>query len=164
VNLVPFPYGTGLRVSEALGLKLEDVRYKTDGCQTPVGGRVIGEGHTKRVVPRSDTAQRALFQWLWRRKLEGGATPFVWVQLGGATRGKTLTDRGVRRMVNARSVDAGLGPLSPHELIEAVVSIDKIMDILGHESISATRLYVQRTEGQLGSAVKSLLDVMPIGK
>jgi integrase/recombinase XerD len=83
-------------------------------------------------------------------------------------------DRGVRRVVNARSVDAGLGPLSPHKLrssyasalIEAGVSIDKVMDILGHESINTTRLYVQRTEEQLEGAVKSLsdvLDVMPLG-
>jgi integrase/recombinase XerD len=176
VNLVAFLYGTGLRISEALGLKLEDIRYKTeaDGFQTPISVRVIGKGNKERVVPLSDTAQRALFQWLRRRKLEGGSTPFVWVQLSGTTRGKTLTDRGVRRMVNARSVDAGLGKLSPHKLrssyasalIEAGVSIDKVMDILGHESINTTRLYVQRTEEQLEGAVKSLpdvLDVMPLG-
>ena len=101
VNLVAFLYGTGLRINEALGLKLEDVRYKTeaDGFQTPVSVRVIGKGDKERMVPLSDTAQRALFQWLRRRKLEGGSTPFVWVQLTGTTRGKTLTDRGVRRMV-----------------------------------------------------------------
>ncbi len=51
-------------------------------------------------------------------------------------------------------------------LIEAGVSIDKVMDILGHESINTTRLYVQRTSEQLENAVKSLpdvLDVMPLG-
>jgi integrase/recombinase XerD len=112
VNLVAFLYGTGLRISEALGLKLEDIRYKTeaDGFQTPVSIRVIGKGDKERMVPLSDTGQRALFQWLRRRKLEGGSTPFVWVQLSGTARGKLLTDRGVRRMVNARSIDAGLGP------------------------------------------------------
>jgi integrase/recombinase XerD len=176
VNLTAFLYGTGLRINEALGLKLEDIRYKTeaDGFQTPISVRVIGKGDKERMVPLSDTAQRALFQWLRRRKLEGGSTPFVWVQLTGTGRGKVLTDRGVRRMVNARSIDAGLGPLSPHKLrssyasalIEAGVGIDKVASILGHESINTTRLYVQQTEGQLESAVKSLpdvLDVMPLG-
>ena len=46
------------------------------------------------------------------------------------------------------------------------MSIDKVMDILGHESINTTKLYVQRTEEQLEGAVKSLpdvLDVMPLG-
>jgi integrase/recombinase XerD len=164
-----FLYGSGLRLSEMLGLTLDRVAY-SDG--RPVSVRVIGKGDKERIVPLSPTAQRALHQWLKHRKLEGSpSSPFVWVQTRGRSKGKVLTARSVQWIIDRVSKSAGLGPLSPHKLrhsyasalVEAGRSIDEVKDLLGHAGIQTTQIYVHASRARLEAAAASLPDVLDMG-
>ena len=65
-SLIGFLYGTGLRLSEALSLRLEGLVWREG---EPVALRVLGKGDKERLVPLSPTAQEALQAWL---PLRGG--------------------------------------------------------------------------------------------
>jgi integrase/recombinase XerD len=164
---IAFLFGTGLRISEALGLTLDRVRY-ADGIPTSI--RVIGKGDKERIVPLSSTAQRALHQWLKHRKLEGNASSaFVWVNTGGRSKGKVWTGRAVNFMLKDRAMAAGLGGLSAHKLRHSFATalaenrpLNEVQDLLGHASIATTQIYVHASAARLEGAVASLPDVLDV--
>ena len=65
-SLIGFLYGTGLRLSEVLSLRLEGLVWQEG---EPVALQVLGKGDKERLVPLSPTAQEALQAWL---PLRGG--------------------------------------------------------------------------------------------
>ena len=168
--ILAFLYGSGLRISEALGLTLDRVQY-ADGLAVSV--RVIGKGNKERIVPLSSTAQRALHQWLKHRKLEGSmVNPHVWVNTSGRAKGLRLSVRAVHRIIQTRGLEAGLGKLSPHKLrhsyasalVEGGRSIDEVKELLGHSSIATTQIYVHASRARLEAAVASLPDVLDVAR
>ncbi len=137
-------YGSGLRVSELVGLDLGDVRLGERLL------RVRGKGRKERVVPFGSKAEQALRAYLpvraaWRRSVAGGEDPLLVNQRGGR-----LTDRSVRRIVAAavRHV-ASLHRLHPHalrhafatHLLEAGMDLRAIQELLGHASLATTQVY-----------------------
>ena len=138
-------YGSGLRVSELVGLDLGDVRLADRLL------RVRGKGRKERIVPFGGKAEEALRRYLpvraeWRTGHggEGGEPLFV------NQRGGRLTDRSVRRIVDAavRRV-ATLHRLHPHSLrhafathlLEAGMDLRAIQELLGHASLATTQVY-----------------------
>jgi len=138
-------YGSGLRVSELVGLDLGDV----DRGQRLL--RVRGKGRKERIVPFGGKAAEALTAYLpdraaWRRAAarHDGDPLFV------NQRGGRLTDRSVRRIVDAavRRV-ASLHRLHPHSLrhafathlLEAGMDLRAIQELLGHASLATTQVY-----------------------
>ena len=168
--LIAFMYGTGLRISEVLGLRLDCVQYQ-DGVPSSV--RVIGKGDKEREVPLSSTAQRALHQWLKHRRLEGSPRePHVWVYTSGRSKGKPLQTRAVHKMLTRFTLEAGLGKISAHKLRSSFASaladtgrsLDEIKELLGHSSIATTQIYVRTSRARLAAAAASLPDVLDVGR
>ncbi len=137
-------YGSGLRVSELVGLDLGDVQLGQRLL------RVRGKGRKERVVPFGGKAEEALRAYLpvraaWRRSRADGEDPLFVSQRGGR-----LTDRSVRRIVAAavRHV-ASLHRLHPHalrhafatHLLEAGMDLRSIQELLGHASLATTQVY-----------------------
>jgi integrase/recombinase XerD len=167
--LLAFLYGTGLRLSEALSLTYQDVTYQ-DGL--PHAVRVLGKGNKERVVVLSPTAQRALFQWLKHRNLEGHPTsPHLWSHTSGARKGQPFPARTVQAMLKRVARKAGLkewARLTPHKLrhsyasalMEAGRGIDEVKELLGHASIATTQIYVHVSRKRLEEAARALPDVL----
>lgn len=166
--LIAFLYGSGLRISECLGLTLEEGKsiVRQDGL--PVAVRVIGKGNKERIVPLSSTAQTALHQWIRHRKLEGDITnPYVWVNTRGRSKNKPLSIQAADKIIRTAALEAGLGSRSAHKLrhsfasalVEAGRSLDEVKDILGHESIATTQIYVKASQARLQTAVLALPDI-----
>ena len=137
-------YGSGLRVSELVGLDLADVQL---GARLL---RVRGKGRKERIVPFGTKAEEALRAYLpvraaWRRSVEAREDPLFVTRRGGR-----LTDRSVRRIVAAavRHV-ASLHRLHPHalrhafatHLLEAGMDLRAIQELLGHASLATTQVY-----------------------
>lgn len=137
-------YGSGLRVSELVGLNLGDVRLSERLV------RVLGKGRKERVVPFGRKAEEAVRSYLpvraaWRRRGSADDDPLFVNQRGGR-----LTDRSVRRIVAAavRHV-ASLHHLHPHalrhafatHLLEAGMDLRAIQELLGHASLGTTQIY-----------------------
>jgi integrase/recombinase XerD len=142
-------YGTGVRVSELVGLSLGDVDL--DAALL----RAFGKGSKERIVPIGVPAVRALVAWLGpegRPRL----APAQWRRRGDAeavflnARGGRLSRQGAWDVLRryARLVDLE-GKLSPHVLrhscathmLDHGADIRAVQELLGHASISTTQVY-----------------------
>jgi integrase/recombinase XerD len=142
-------YGTGLRISELVGLSLADV---------DLGGgllRAFGKGSKERIVPLGRHARRSLQEWLGPagRPL---VAPERWARRGDAeavvlnARGGRLSRQGAWGVVKRYGTEAGLADkLSPHVLrhscathmLDHGADIRAVQELLGHASISTTQVY-----------------------
>ncbi len=135
-------YGSGLRVSEALGLDVTDV----DAASGVV--RVTGKGSKDRLAPLSDEARRRLAQYVEQRG--AFAPPPGETALFLGQRGGRLNRRQAARIIEALSKKAGLAQrVHPHMLrhsfathmLEAGADLRDIQELLGHERIGTTQRY-----------------------
>jgi integrase/recombinase XerC len=148
-------YASGLRVSEAAGLDLEDVDFSSRLV------RVTGKGSRERIVPFGDAAADALQEYLpSRAALRHRADP------GGDegeplfvnARGGRLTTRSMARLLKRRLRAAGLPEdISPHalrhtfatHLLQAGADLRAIQELLGHASLSTTQKYTHLDAARL---------------
>jgi integrase/recombinase XerD len=144
--LLEFLYGTGARVSEAVGLDLGDLDL------TDRSALITGKGSKQRLVPLGSKAVAALERWLpdrmslVRRTVRGDP---VFLNL----RGGRLTRQGVFSIVKKRAAEAGIDPekVSPHVLrhsaathmLEAGADLRTVQELLGHATISTTQVYTR---------------------
>jgi integrase/recombinase XerD len=142
-------YGTGLRISELVGLSLGDLDL--DAALL----RAFGKGSKERVVPVGRLAIDALSRWLGpggRPSLE----PERWARRGDAeavflnARGGRLSRQGAWGVVRRYAIAVGLeDKLTPHVLrhscathmLDHGADIRAVQELLGHASISTTQLY-----------------------
>jgi len=141
-------YSTGMRVSELVGLDLEDI--------DPVGEfvRVRGKGRRERLAPLGSYAMGALNRYLESRAAEGAGTPAVFVN----RHGDRLNVRSVRRKLAKYLAIAGLDPtVSPHTLrhsfathmLERGADLRAVQELLGHRSLSTTQIYTHVTASRM---------------
>jgi integrase/recombinase XerD len=134
-------YAAALRVSEVVGLKLEDLKLDL--------GYVLvrGKGDKERIVPLGKGAQDALSQYMKQSRpilAKGKTSPLLFLGRGA---GK-LTRQRVWQMVRAASAGAGRSA-SPHMLrhscathmVENGADLRTVQTILGHADISTTQVY-----------------------
>lgn len=145
-------YGTGMRVSELVGLNISDIDF---------GGlriRVRGKGKKERIVPIADLHISMIRQYLdVLPDICGGVLKDSEALLINRL-GTRLTDRSVRRIVEKYLQLAGL-PLdfSPHSfrhtyathLLEGGADLRTIQELLGHESLSTTQKYTHLNLSEL---------------
>jgi integrase/recombinase XerC len=134
-------YGCGLRISEAVGLNLEDLDLAGRWL------RVRGKGKKERQVPYGSRAAEAIARYLPLRRPAAGETAFFL-----NTRGARLGDRGAREIVKfyARLI-AGDSSIHPHTLRHAYAThllqdgadLRAIQELLGHARLSTTQRYTQ---------------------
>jgi integrase/recombinase XerD len=151
-TLLELLYAAGLRVSEALGLDLEDLSL--DGGFV----RVIGKGDKERLVPVGDVALDWLRAWLAEGRPPLLALHHVQPIRGGplflGDRGGRLARQQAFAAVKAAAKRAGLPEaVSPHtlrhsfatHLLEGGADLRIVQELLGHASISTTQLYTHVT-------------------
>ncbi len=149
-------YATGLRVSEAAGLDLEDVDFPGRLV------RVTGKGRRERIVPFGESAEDALRAYLPSRDAlrhgaragASGAGEPLFVN----ARGGRLTSRSMARLLKRRLRAAGLPEeISPHalrhtfatHLLQAGADLRAIQELLGHASLSTTQKYTHLDAARL---------------
>jgi integrase/recombinase XerD len=158
-------YGTGIRISELVGLSLGDV----DLDQRLL--RAFGKGSKERLVPIGRPATDALIDWLAPGPSGRGAfEPKQWARRGDAEavflnrRGGRLTRQGAWLVVKRYGDRVGLGPkLSPHVLrhscathmLDHGADIRAVQALLGHASISTTQVYTKVSTERLFSAYRA---------
>ena len=134
-------YGSGLRISEALGLNLEDAGEGAEAI------RVMGKGSRQRVAPLTDAAREALAEW--KRQRGAWASPGERALFIGR-RGGRLSRREALRIINKMSEAAGLGQkFSPHalrhsfatHLLAGGADLRAVQELLGHKKVGTTERY-----------------------
>ncbi|MDQ6676455.1 MAG: tyrosine recombinase XerC [Acidobacteriota bacterium] len=135
--ILEFLYGSGLRVSELVGLNLQDLDLTEHWL------RVRGKGRKERQVPFTGKAMAALEAWL---QVRHSTNPAVF--LNG--RGNRLSDRSVRSIVKFYATYlAGDSTVHPHSLRHAFAThllsdgadLRSIQELLGHARLSTTQKY-----------------------
>jgi len=154
-------YASGLRLSELVGLDLDDLN---------VSGRVVrvlGKGRKERIVPFNRTAGDALRAWLADRgslrRQNGTKTPVMrgkrtrdplFLNYQGGRLSTRSVDKLVRRYVAACSTRFGISPhalrhsFATH-LLEAGADLRAIQELLGHARLSTTQRYTHVNAAQL---------------
>lgn len=136
-------YATGMRVSELVGLDVDDL----DGERRVV--RVFGKGRRERTVPYGKHAERAVDHWL-RRGRPRLVTPTSGSAIFLGVRGGRLGQRAVRTIVHDRLGAVPDAPdLGPHGLrhtaathvLEGGADLRSVQELLGHASLGTTQIY-----------------------
>ncbi len=144
--LLEMLYGSGLRVSELVGLDLDRVDLASNSA------RVIGKGNKERIVPIGTQCRAALEAYLAERSTlthpkRGTQDPRA-LFLGRV--GARITVRQVQRLVQRYGVlGAGRSDLHPHtlrhtcatHLLDAGADLRAIQELLGHSSLATTQRY-----------------------
>lgn len=135
-------YGCGLRVSEAVSLKISCL-YFDEGFI-----RVIGKGDKERLVPVGEMAADAVNVYLEHRPAPCDQTSDDLVFLNRF--GSSLSRQSVFKMIKAQALAAGVRKeISPHtfrhsfatHLVENGADLRVVQEMLGHESITTTEIY-----------------------
>jgi len=142
--LLELTYACGLRVSELVGLDLDDVAFSDRTA------RVLGKGRKERIVPFGRKAAAAVKAYLAAfaelRERSGEEALFL------NQRGGRLTDRSVRRILDAAVERAALvRGVHPHllrhsfatHLLESGMDLRAIQELLGHARLSTTQRYTK---------------------
>jgi integrase/recombinase XerD len=136
-------YATGLRVSELVGLGVDEVNLRQGAV------RVRGKGGKDRLVPLGDEAQHWLGRWLAGPRAEllaRRASPALFV----TRRGEGMTRQAFWLRIKRLAGVAGIArPISPHGLRHAFAThllnhgadLRAVQLLLGHASLSTTQIY-----------------------
>jgi integrase/recombinase XerD len=135
-------YATGLRVSELVALRLDQLHLD------PPFIRIVGKGRKERLVPLGDTAADWLDRYLreGRPQLARQRQPQVFLN----NRGGGLTRQGVWKRLRQHGTAAGIrSQLSPHvlrhsfatHLVEHGADLRAVQMMLGHSSLTTTEIY-----------------------
>jgi integrase/recombinase XerC len=144
-------YASGIRVSELVGLDVDDV----DRGRRLL--RVLGKGRKERSVPYGAPAERALDAWLVRGR-PALATADSGPALLLGTRGRRLDPREARRTVHAAVARTpGAPDIGPHGLrhsaathvLEGGADLRSVQELLGHASLATTQIYTHVTVERL---------------
>ncbi|MFH5822815.1 site-specific tyrosine recombinase XerD [Georgenia sp. AZ-5] len=143
-------YGTGARISEAVGLAVDDLDL--DGEVAAI--RLFGKGRKERVVPVGRYAVEALEAYLVRGRpalaRAGRGNPAVFLN----TRGNPLSRQSAWAVLQQAAGRAGLDQrISPHtlrhsfatHLLAGGADVRVVQELLGHASVTTTQIYTQVT-------------------
>jgi len=157
VALLEFAYATGVRVSELINVKLQDISFKERIV------RVFGKGGKERVVPFGKTAMGRISSYVHeaRPHYDRGKSRGV---LFLNARGTPLSRVGAWGIIKANARRAGLTKrVTPHtlrhtfatHLLEGGADLRAVQEMLGHADLATTQLYTHVDRDYLRSVHKS---------
>lgn len=142
IALAELIYGSGLRISEAVGLNTTQLDLVDKHL------KVWGKGSKERLVPLSDSSVTALQKWMHKRSQLSQPESEDALFIGN--RGGRLNRRQAARIIDALCKAAGLAQsVSPHSLrhsfathlLESGADLRSVQELLGHARLSTTQRY-----------------------
>lgn len=155
--IIEILYSCGLRVSELVGLKMSNIFVEERYI------KVEGKGSKQRLIPISETALNDIAYYMpWRRslKVKNGSEDILFLNRNGGQ----LTRQMVFLVIKGSAADAGIhSELSPHtlrhsfatHLLEGGANLRAIQQMLGHESILTTEIYIHISMENLRSTIEN---------
>ncbi|MBD3224442.1 MAG: tyrosine-type recombinase/integrase [Caldithrix sp.] len=134
-------YGTGMRLTELINLKLNDIYFDEDLI------RVLGKGKKERIIPLGQAAKKILEKYLAiRPQYANKSVENVFVLKNGKIMYPMAIQRIIKKYLNQIS---NIQQKSPHtlrhsyatHLLNSGAGIRVVKDLLGHENLSTTQVY-----------------------
>ncbi len=150
-------YATGLRVSELVNLKMENIDFEQDIIRT------FGKGNKERVIPIGEYARYYLNLYLKEHRnqmLKHGNNEYVFLN----NHGKNMTRQGFFKIIKAIANEKGINKeISPHVLRHSFAShllkhgadLRTIQELLGHSNVSTTQIYTHISNEELKENYKN---------
>ena len=146
--MIVLMYRAGLRVSEATGLKCNQIDWKGEAL------RVIGKGDKERLIPLEPWVIDTLIKW---KEIKPKSR-----ELFCTLEGKPLERRYINAMLERYSDKAGIERVNPHalrhtyatELLTDGLNIREVQQVLGHSSVTTTMIYTHVNPLELASKIK----------
>jgi len=148
--MLEFLYSTGARISEAVGLDVDDLVLTGPGDGGPSLVRLFGKGSKERLVPIGSYALRALDAYLVRGRgalaAKGKGTPALFLNV----RGGRISRQSAWTILKAAAEKAQVNAdVSPHtlrhsfatHLLEGGADVRVVQELLGHASVTTTQVY-----------------------
>jgi integrase/recombinase XerD len=151
--LLELLYGTGARVSEVIGINLNDIASSTDDQSSVSTVKLRGKGSKERIVPIGSYAMKALSEYLTRTRpalAEKSKQKNANAALFLNSRGTRLSRVSAWQIVSDAADATGLrGKISPHvfrhsyatHLLDGGADIRVVQELLGHASVTTTQIY-----------------------
>ena len=146
-------YGVGARISEAVGLDVDDIDLSDPRAPAAPGSgsvRLFGKGRKERIVPVGRYARESVTAYLVRGRPElatrGKGTPALFLN----QRGARLSRQSAWATLRTTAERAGLrGHISPHtlrhsfatHLLDGGADVRVVQELLGHASVTTTQIY-----------------------
>ena len=144
-------YGSGLRVSELTALRISRVSLD-DGYMI-----IDGKGSKQRMVPMSDVSVELIREWLPRRArlaIKPGNDDILFLNRRGAALTRVMVFYVIRDAARLAGIQKNVSPhtlrhsFATH-LLEGGASLRAIQELLGHESIATTEIYLHLDRSRL---------------
>lgn len=144
-------YAAGLRVSELINIKLQDVNLEAGYV------RIFGKGSKERIVPIGLHAKEKIHHYISSARplrVKQAPSPYLFI----ARAGKPMTRQGFWKLLRRHALKAGFNEkITPHSLrhsfathlLEGGADLRAVQIMLGHEDISTTQIYTHITRNHL---------------
>lgn len=142
-------YATGMRVSELVAVRIEDLEFQESLV------RVMGKGRKERIIPYATSAgEKIAFYLEQSRQKLNPETSHLFI----THRGSPFTRQGIWKLIKGQAQSAGIyKPISPHmirhsfatHLLESGMDLRSVQTLLGHEDLSTTEIYTHVTPARL---------------
>lgn len=146
-------YSTGIRVSEACNLKLNNINLNTKDI------RVLGKGNKERIVYFGEVLQETLIKYLNIRKdfLKNGEIGYLFVNKNGNKISRQSIENIINNIIKKSSVRH---KISPHvlrhtfatHLLDNGADLKSVQELLGHENLKTTEIYTHVSNERLKEA------------
>ena len=149
--MIELMYATGLRVSELVNLKINDIDFSQDII------RIVGKGSKERIVPIGDYSKEYLEAYIYKHRanlLKKYQSEYIFLN----NHGKQMTRQGFFKIIKKIATDVGItSEISPHTLRHSFAShllkygadLRTIQELLGHSDISTTQVYTHIANEEL---------------
>ena len=149
-------YSSGLRVSELVSLKIEDINSNYQLV------KIMGKGNKERIVPFGDKAWETIEKYLSSSRhllVKKGEVGVLFLN----HQGKKLTTRGIRFIIDKYVTKAALSiKISPHvfrhsfatHLLDNGADLRVVQELLGHANLSTTQIYTHVSKTRIQQIYK----------
>lgn len=152
VSIMEMMVASGVRVSELVNIKMNDINYLDKSI------RILGKGNKMRIVYYGDYAKEGLNNYLSVRKtlLNNNESDYLYLN----NHGKKLTTKGVEEIIKKILFVSGIEKnVTPHVLrhtfatmmINEGANVKVVQELLGHSSLDTTSIYTHITNDRLRS-------------
>ena len=149
-SMLELLYGTGLRISELLNLKIFDIDF--ENCII----RCIGKGNKERIVPIGEYVIKYLQEYLNYRKLllKKKNNDYLFLNNLGTKLSRFSFFKILKKLLKDKNINKNISPHSIRHsfathMLECGADLRSIQELLGHSDISTTRIYTHISNNKI---------------